>query len=158
MLNYLTPQRALSAILIVATATIAGAWIFQFAGFDPCHLCLLQRWAYYAVIPLSLVVLLLPETFAKPGLYLLALILAGSAIFGAYHAGVEWKFWPGPGTCSGDVSGGLPDLTKTVVACDEAALRIFGISLAGWNAVISILLAGIAFTGARNQGSSSVSQ
>ncbi len=158
MLNYLTPQRALSAILIVATATIAGAWIFQFAGFDPCHLCLLQRWAYYAVIPLSLVVLLLPETFAKPGLYLLALILAGSAIFGAYHAGVEWKFWPGPGTCSGDVSGGLPDLTKTVIACDEAALRIFGISLAGWNAVISILLAGIAFKGARNQGSSSVSQ
>jgi disulfide bond formation protein DsbB len=158
MLNYLTPQKALSTILIVATATIAGAWIFQFAGFDPCHLCLLQRWAYYAVIPLSLVVLLLPDTFAKPGLYLLALILAGSAIFGAYHAGVEWKFWPGPGTCSGDVSGGLPDLTKTVVACDEAALRIFGISLAGWNAVISIVLAAIAFTGARNQGSSSVSQ
>ena len=41
MLNYLTPQKALSTILIVATATIAGAWIFQFAGFDPCHLCLL---------------------------------------------------------------------------------------------------------------------
>jgi disulfide bond formation protein DsbB len=158
MLNHLTPKISSLAIFAGAAATIVGAWLFQFAGYDPCHLCLLQRWPYYAAIPLSLVLLALPGSMAKPGLYLLAIILAGSAIFGAYHAGVEWKFWPGPGTCSGDVSGGLPDLSKTVVACDEAALRIFGISLAGWNAVISILLAGIAFTGARNQGSSSVSQ
>jgi disulfide bond formation protein DsbB len=158
MLNYLTPRKSLLAIFAGATATIAGAWIFQFAGFDPCHLCLQQRWAYYAVIPLSLILFLLPGAFAKPGLYLLAIVLAGSAIFGAYHAGIEWKFWPGPETCSGEISGGLPDLTKTVVACNEAALRIFGISLAGWNAVISLLLAAIAVAGARNQGSSSVSQ
>ncbi len=158
MLNYLTPLKSLLAIFAGATATIAGAWIFQFAGFDPCHLCLQQRWAYYAVIPLSLILVLLPGAFAKPGLYFLAIILADSAIFGAYHAGVEWKFWPGPSTCSGEISDGLPDLTKTVVACNEAAFRIFGISLAGWNAVISLLLAAIAFAGARNQGSSSVSQ
>jgi disulfide bond formation protein DsbB len=84
--------------------------------------------------------------------------MLGSAIFGAYHAGVEWTWWPGPETCSGAISGGLPDLTKPVVACNEAAIRIVGISLAGWNAIISAVLAVIALAGARHQGSSSVSQ
>jgi disulfide bond formation protein DsbB len=95
---------------------------------------------------------------AKRGLYLLSVVMLGSAIFGAYHAGVEWTWWPGPETCSGAISGGLPDLTKPVVACNEAAIRIVGISLAGWNAIISAVLAVIALAGARHQGSSSVSQ
>ena len=100
---------------MVATATIAGAWIFQFAGYDPCHLCLLQRWAYYFAVPFSL--LLSVSAGANPkganrGLYLLSVVMLGSAIFGAYHAGVEWTWWPGPDTCSGAISGGLPDLTK----------------------------------------------
>lgn len=158
MLNDVTPGKALQLICLIATATIIGAWMFQFAGYDPCHLCLLQRWAYYAVIPLSLVLMFLPKTIAKPGFYLLALILVGSAVFGAYHAGVEWKFWEGPSTCSGEFSGSLPDLTKKVVACNEAALRILGISLAGWNAIISAALAVVAMLGIRNYGSSSVSQ
>ena len=161
MLEKLDPQKASLVIFAVAAATIAGAWMFQFAGYDPCHLCLLQRWAYYFAVPFSL--LLSVSAGANPrgarrGLYLLALVMLGSAIFGAYHAGVEWKWWPGPDTCSGDVSAGLPDLTKKVVACNEAAIRILGLSLAGWNAVISIALAGVALLGARHQGSSSVSQ
>jgi disulfide bond formation protein DsbB len=82
----------------------------------------------------------------------------GSAVFGAYHAGVEWKFWPGPDTCGGSLSGILPDLSKPVVACDAAAIRILGLSLAGWNAVISLAMAAVALVGARDQGSSSVSQ
>jgi disulfide bond formation protein DsbB len=161
MLEKLDPQKASLVILAVATATIAGAWIFQFAGYDPCHLCLLQRWAYYFAVPFSL--LLSVSAGANPkgarrGLYLLAVVMLGSAIFGTYHAGVEWKWWAGPETCSGDISGGLPDLTKPVVACNEAAIRIVGISLAGWNAIISAALAVIALAGARHQGSSSVSQ
>jgi len=161
MLEKLDPQKASLVILVVATATIAGAWIFQFAGYDPCHLCLLQRWAYYFAVPFSL--LLSVSSGANPmgakrGLYLLSLVMLGSAIFGAYHAGVEWKWWQGPETCSGAISGGLPDLTKPVVACNEAAIRIVGISLAGWNAIISAVLAAIALAGARHQGSSSVSQ
>ena len=161
MLEKLNQQKTSVVILAVATATIAGAWIFQFAGYDPCHLCLMQRWAYYFAIPFSL--LLSMASGANPkgvklGLYLLSIVMLGSAIFGAYHAGVEWKWWPGPDTCSGDISGGLPDLTKKVVACNEAAIRIFGLSLAGWNAVISMALAGVALLGARHHGSSSVSQ
>ena len=149
MLETITLQKSLLAILVVATATIAGAWIFQYAGYDPCHLCLMERWAYYATIALSLI-LLISKSNAKIGFYLLALIMLASAVFGIYHSGVEWKWWPGPDTCTGGGAlGGLPDLTKPVVMCDEAAIRILGLSLAGWNAVISFVLAIVALKGAR---------
>ena len=161
MLKKMDPQKASLAILAIATATLVGAWIFQIAGYDPCHLCLQQRWPYYFAIPFSLLLSVSAgknPRGARRGLYILAVVMLGSAIFGAYHAGVEWKWWEGPDTCSGAISGGLPDLTKAVVACNEAALRIVGISLAGWNAIISAVLAAVALAGARHQGSSSVSQ
>jgi disulfide bond formation protein DsbB len=149
MLEALTAQKSISLILAVSAATIAGAFAFQFAGYDPCHLCLMERWAYYAAIALSLV-LLITKSGMKQGLYFLALIMLASTIFGIYHAGVEWKWWPGPSACTGGAAlGGLPDLTKPVVMCDEAAFRIFGLSLAGWNAVISFLLAAVALRAAR---------
>jgi disulfide bond formation protein DsbB len=164
MLNNLGLQRAALLILAVAFATIAGAWIFEHFGYAPCDLCLKQRWAYYTAIPLALVVGLIAgnnQTLARAGLWTLALIWIGSMVFGIYHSGVEWKWWPGPDTCtgSGALSGGLlPDLSAPVVMCDQAALRIMGLSLAGWNAVISLALAMVAMAGARLQGSSSVSQ
>lgn len=158
MLDVMTPKKSLLFILSVAVATIAGAWIFQFSGYDPCHLCLMERWSYYAAIAISLL-LLATRSSAKSGLYLLAGIMLASAVFGIYHAGVEWKWWAGPSTCTGGGAlAGLPDLTKPVVMCDEAAIRIIGLSLAGWNAVISAVLAAVALLGARRQGSSSVSQ
>lgn len=161
MLSELSPRRAAFIIFIVALATILGAWLFQYFGYAPCPLCLKQRWAYYGAIPLALVAFLLADrnVAATRGiLYLLALIWIGSTIFGIYHSGVEWKWWPGPDTCGGDISGGLPDLSGPVIRCDEAAIRILGLSLAGWNAVISLALTVLAFLGARAQGSSSVSQ
>lgn len=162
MLKDLTPTRSALIIFGVALATILGAWIFEYAGYAPCPLCLEQRWAYYAAIPLALLVAVLadknPPT-AKYGFILLALIWTGSAIFGVYHSGVEWGWWPGPTTCAGDLSGGLPDLTNApVIRCDEAAIRILGLSLAGWNAIISLALAMLALRAARHHGSSSVSQ
>ena len=158
MLDLTTPKKSLLFILSVASATIAGAWIFQAAGYDPCHLCLMERWSYYAAIAISLLLLAIKSS-AKSGFYLLAGIMLASAVFGVYHAGVEWKWWAGPSTCTGGGAlAGLPDLTKPVVMCDEAAIRIIGLSLAGWNAVISAALAAVALLGARRQGSSSVSQ
>ncbi len=154
----LNPQRAAYLIFATGLVTIIGAWIFEYVGYLPCELCLKQRWAYYAAIPLALLI----ATYApsKPLLYLLALIWIASMIFGIYHSGVEWKFWAGPTTCTGDggISLGLPDLSKPVVMCDQPAIRIFGLSLAGWNAVISLALAYIALKTARHHGSSSVSQ
>ena len=164
MLNTLTPQRAALLIFLVAFATIAGAWIFEYYGYAPCELCLKQRWAYYAGVPLALIVALTAPRnmeIAKVGLAVLALLWLGSMVFGIYHSGVEWKWWPGPATCTAQAgfAGGLPDLSKPAVLCDIPAIRIFGLSLAGWNAVISLGLALVAFAGLRRvQGSSSVSQ
>jgi len=155
MLTHLTPQRAACIVFAATAATLIGAWIFEYYGYAPCELCLKQRWPYYAAIPLSLALALRGETnpsLARSGLYVLALIMLGSAIFGTYHAGVEWKWWAGPNTCSGDggLTGGLPDLTKPAVMCDEPAIRILGLSLAGWNAAISAVLAIVALKGARS--------
>ena len=163
MLMNLTPRRAAVLILAVALATILGAWVFEYAGYAPCELCLMQRWAYYAAIPLAvLVALMAPERpeLARAGLGLLAVIWLGSMVFGIYHSGVEWKWWLGPSTCGSQAgfSGGLPDLGKPVILCDTAAIRILGLSLAGWNAVISLALCLVALAGVKSQGSSSVSQ
>ncbi len=163
MLESLSLRQCAAAVLLIAFATIAGAWIFEYYGFSPCELCLKQRWAYYAAIPVALVIAVMAPTappLARIGLLLLGMLWLASMVFGIYHAGVEWKFWPGPTTCTGTggMTGGLPDLTKRVVMCDEAAIRILGLSLAGWNAVISLAAAILCFAGARSQGSSSVSQ
>jgi disulfide bond formation protein DsbB len=164
MLNSLTPRRAALLIFLVALATIAGAWVFEYYGYAPCELCLKQRWAYYAGVPLALIVAFIAPRHpgvVKAGLALLTVLWLSSMVFGIYHSGVEWKWWPGPATCTAQAgfTGGLPDLSKPAVLCDTPAIRIFGLSLAGWNAVISLGLALVAFAGLRRtQGSSSVSQ
>ncbi len=148
-------RNAAFAVFIVALLTIVGAWIFQWAGYSPCPLCLLQRWPYYAAIPLAALTFYAATrglAVARWGLALLALIMLGSGVFGIYHSGIEWGWWPGPTTCSGTISTDvlLPDLNNDpVITCEQAALRIFGLSLAGWNAVISLALAGLAWAGFR---------
>ncbi len=161
MLKLSTPRNASLLVGAVAAATIVGAWIFEFAGILPCELCLLQRWAYYIGVPLALVIAAWNPSWIKWALVVMALLWLASAAFGVYHAGVEWAWWQGPTSCSGDAAGlgdGLPDLSNPGVMCNEAAIRIFGLSLAGWNAVISAALAVVVLSAARNHGSSSVSQ
>ena len=161
VIDRLGPTEAALLVTAIALATILGAWGFEAAGYLPCELCLKQRWAYYFGIPLGLVVALIawrgPKSLRAPALALLALVFAGSAVFGAYHAGVEWKFWPGPTGCTGaltkadSMSDFMQQLKTTqVVRCDAVAIRIFGLSLAGWNAVISVVMTAIALVGMRN--------
>lgn len=152
----LTPLRAAAIVLAVAFATIAGAWVFEWAGYAPCDLCLKQRWAYYAGIPVALAAVLFawrgPVAITRGLLVLLAVIFFASAVFGVYHAGVEWGLWQGPTGCTGGVPQSVAstgDFMKQlqqvkVVRCDVVALRIFGLSLAGWNAIISLGMAGVA--------------
>ena len=159
MLHALTPLRAALAITLIASATIAGAWIFEAFGYLPCELCLKQRWAYYIGVPLAALTTLIAarsEKAARPLLWLLALVFIGSMIFGVYHAGVEWRFWEGPAACTGAATavGSMDDFMKQlqttqVVQCDKVAIRILGLSLAGWNAVISAAMAALAAIGAR---------
>jgi disulfide bond formation protein DsbB len=147
-------------VLVVASATIAGAWFFQLAlDILPCPMCLEQRYAYYAIIPLSALVALgaakgAPRPLLVAGLIMIALIAAANSVFGVYHAGVEWKFWQGPTDCTGPVvdfgkAGSLLDqLDKVkVIRCDEVQWRFLGVSLAGYNALISALMAAIAAWG-----------
>ena len=152
-----TPLNAALFVLVVSFATITGAWIFEWAGYAPCDLCLKQRWAYYTGVPLALLAVVAAffqqRGMAIPLLGLLGVVFVASAVFGAYHAGVEWKFWEGPAGCTGAMPQkalSMDDFRKQletvrVVRCDEVAIRIFGLSLAGWNAVISLVLAGVAF-------------
>lgn len=147
------------AILVIAVATIAGAWFFQLVlDIQPCPMCLEQRYAYYAIIPLSALVGISarrgsPRSVLLLGLVLLWLIALANAAFGAYHAGVEWSYWKGPTSCTGTPvnlgSGSLLDqLDKVkVVPCDVVQWRFLGISLAGYNALISLLMAAIAARG-----------
>lgn len=141
-----------SIVLFVAIAAILAALGFQYiGGYLPCELCYLQRWAYYAGIPLTFAALVLisadyPRVAALLLLAVSVAFLANSGI-GIYQAGAEWKFWPGPQSCSGEQaltsSAGnmLEALKRTqVVRCDEAQLRVFGLSFAGYNAILSFLL------------------
>jgi disulfide bond formation protein DsbB len=151
-------RAAAGLILLAALATIAGALVFEHVfGLAPCPLCLQQRYPYYAAMPIALATALVPRpAWARAGLVLLALVFLVSAGLGAYHAGVEWGWWPGPSDCAGapapapDAVGDfLSQLKQTrVVSCTEAAWRLLGLSLAGWNALISLTLAGVALAAA----------
>jgi disulfide bond formation protein DsbB len=146
--------------LFLAAATILAALGFEhLGGIPPCPLCLEERYAYYAGVPLLFLALILLSA-AQPRsaavLFLLvALAFLGNAALGTYHAGAEWRFWPGPASCTGaqdlaKSAGGLLDALSTtrVVRCDEAAWRFLGVSLAGWNAVVSLFISAMSLRAA----------
>jgi disulfide bond formation protein DsbB len=152
------PLPSVLTIALISTATIATAWAFElFGGYSPCPLCLQQRWPYYAAIPIALVLIALRRRSGQGlrlGLLLIALIMLAGAALAVYHVGIEWKWWPGPQACSvaTGLSGTLPDLTNArVVRCDEAPWRFLGLSFAGWNLVMSLLIAAIALNSARQK-------
>jgi disulfide bond formation protein DsbB len=141
------------AILAAAVATIGGALVFQHVfGLVPCELCLIQRNPYYVAMPLALAAALAPIRWTRIALLLLAAVFLVSAGLGIHHAGVEWGFWLGPSNCGGSagpapgtVGDFLNQLQSTrVVSCTEAAWRFLGLSLAGWNVLISLALAALA--------------
>jgi disulfide bond formation protein DsbB len=155
----ISPAKAAGAVAVAAAATILGAWFFQYViGLKPCPLCLEQRVPYYLAIVVAAAVAVVaakdaPPALVKLGFALLVLILLVSAGLGTYHAGIEWKFWPGPTECTGELgalNGGdlLSQIrTTSVVRCDEAAWRFLGLSLAGYNVLISLGLAAVAAAG-----------
>ena len=158
----LPPSQETRALLIAAAsiAILAAVWIFQGFGYAPCELCLTQRYAFYAAIPLALLTALARRPVgAWPGASRLRasrIVFVASAVLAAYHAGVEYHWWAGPTACTGGLTGSLDvnDLVNTlnsvkVVRCDEVQLRIAGLSLAGWNVVASIVLAAYAALAAR---------
>lgn len=140
-------------VLLLAAAAILTALAFEhLGGYRPCPLCLEQRYAYYASIPLLFAALVL-VTMEKPGaaaalFSLVALAFLANAGLAGYHAGVEWKYFAGPSDCAGtagpaanvnDLFSGLE--RETGVRCDEPALVVAGLSMAGWNVIVCLILA-----------------
>jgi len=154
---------AATVVALGGAATLIGAWIFQYGfGYPPCPLCLEQRIPYYVAIPLAAVVAIVaargaargaPRWVVTGGLAVLALAMLIGAALAVYHAGVEWKWWAGPQDCSGPLdplgSGNLLRQLQSIniVRCDEAPWRFLGLSLAGYNALISLALAAVAAWG-----------
>jgi disulfide bond formation protein DsbB len=142
-----------AVVLFGAAAVILAALGFEhLGGYLPCPLCLQQRYAYYVGIPLTFLALVFMSSGqARWGQLLFALVAVGfftNTGLGIYQAGAEWKFWPGPNSCGtlqaigGAGRGVLETLgTTKVIRCDEAQWRLAGLSFAGWNAVVSLLLA-----------------
>ena len=151
---------------LVAAATIVTVWALDHAGYVPCELCLAERNPYYIAVPLALLTAgcARGETLrvAQGGFVLLGILFLGGAGLAAYHAGVEWQVWAGPTGCSGPTGspGSVADFlqqlkTVKVVRCDAPALVVAGLSLAGWNVLMSLLLCALAVQGARITGRAS---
>jgi len=145
------------AIFVISAATLAGAWYFQLVvGLPPCPLCLEERIPYHVVIPLSLLLAIAaaaraPEKLVTVGFVAIAVAALANVVLGTYHAGVEWHWWAGPTDCTGPLTdlhagGSLLNSLQSIhiVRCDGAAWRFLGISLAGYNTLISLLLAAVA--------------
>lgn len=172
----LSARLAALCAFVLGLAAILGALAFQYVGgLYPCELCLVQRWPYYVGLPALALVLLLWKKLTAPVKGALmagaAALFGWGALMGVYHAGVEWDWFEGPQACSGvgDAAISLDSLldlsNAQVVACDAIQWEAFGVSLAGFNALISaaitvLLVAGIVrlWRENRGQGSSSISQ
>ncbi len=129
----------------VALACLAAAHASEvFLGLRPCELCLAQRQVYWAIaaaaVLLAALVRLRPGAGA-PALAGLGLLFFGEAALAGYHAGVEWRFWPGPARCTAaaaDMQALLSGKTEKIVQCNVAAIRVLGLSMAGWNALLAL--------------------
>jgi disulfide bond formation protein DsbB len=150
-------KKAVLAALLLGLASISAAWASQlWGGLVPCDLCWGQRVPYYWGLPVLAFVLVLwnrlPLTVWYIAIAIAAAIFAWGVYLGGYHAGVEYAWWPGPTHCTGLGEGGLTfeDVQNfggpRVVPCDKVQFQLMGISLAGFNALISagiVVLLGI---------------
>ena len=156
------PVAAAAIVAVIGALTIGGFLFFEYVlGYPPCPLCLDQRNAFYVGVPLAALLWLGANHGASSkvmiaGFAVIAAVMLWNAGLSAYHAGVEWKFWPGPADCSGPINslGSASDMLKKlqdirIVRCDEAAWRFLGVSLAGYDVLVSLFLAAIAAWGVK---------
>jgi disulfide bond formation protein DsbB len=129
-------------------AMLLAAFAFQhLGGLPPCKMCIWQRWPHGLAVVAGVLAL---AVAARPFAVLGMLAALTTAVIGFYHAGVEQGFWEGPATCTSGPVGGLSAedlmeqiMTAPLVRCDEIPWDLFGISMAGWNGLVSLVLAGL---------------
>ena len=145
-------------VLAACVFMLGTAHAFEtFGKLAPCLLCLKQREVYWVTGTIALIAVVLSRTawadrVRKPLILLLGVGFLYGAGVAAYHAGAEWKWWPGPAACAGGGSVAADDLVAllkgakiTAPSCDKAVWVFAGLSMAGWNAVISLGLAVASF-------------
>ncbi|KKJ77818.1 disulfide bond formation protein [Kiloniella litopenaei] len=151
--NITSGWMALIAILSSA-AVLAAALAFQYiGGLYPCVLCMYQRWAYVVAAAFALLAWIFRKkpALAKITLGASSLSFFASAVIAGFHVGVEKRWWEGTSECQGaalDLSASIEDLTsqlmdQPIVRCDVVPWDLFGISMAGYNIIISLVLTGI---------------
>ena len=132
--------------LLVPVAALAAAFGSQYLGhLVPCEMCWWQRYAHLAALPFALAAWFAGAARGRPLVWLAALAIAVSGAIGFYHAGVELGIFPGFTQCTAQVAAGgsADDLLKAImdapmVRCDQVQWSLFGISMAGWNAILSL--------------------
>jgi disulfide bond formation protein DsbB len=139
----------------VSLALIAGALLFQYAwAYPPCEICHWQRWPHIASAVLGLgggamlALKVFPARAARTFAWLVVVALVIAGALGVYHAGIEYGWWEGPAACTGTgftPGSGAGFDAFHFVRCDEAAWTFLGVSLAGYNAIISFVVAAVCF-------------
>ena len=135
------------SFLISSLMLISAFYLEYFHGALPCDLCITQRWFHVSIIAYSLIIIfILNKTSISKKLILFsgAILWLSSSLAGLYHFGIEMNFWTGPDGCSSNIDFSKDTLTylmnKSPIKCDEVMFEIFGLSLAGWNAVASFFM------------------
>ena len=140
-----------AAVLAASIAVLGAALLSQYwGGLAPCELCLLQRWAWAAAIAISLISIISGSRPALPWVaLLLSVVFAISCGLAFYHVGVEKHWFAGPEACTGAATAAdtvealrARILRQMPVRCDEPAWSLWGISMAGWNLLASVMMAG----------------
>ncbi|MGJ4858575.1 disulfide bond formation protein B [Labrys sp. KB_33_2] len=163
----LSSRSALAAGLIGLVVIVSALVLQHGFGYAPCPLCLEQRWPYYVGVPIAFILAFIGDRLSAKvmvvALLLLAALFAYGCGLGIYQAGAEWNYWLGPANCAaGNIGsnpanvGGLLDAidTSTVVSCTNPSLRIAGLSLAGWNAIVMAVMVLITLKGAASAAKS----
>ena len=133
--------------LLVPAALLAGAWGFQLiGGLIPCEMCHWQRWPHYAAVAVAAVAFAARGNARVALVALAALLIVASGVIGVLHVGVEHHWWNGftactaPPTLTGATAAERLDalFRQPVIRCDAPAWSLFGVSMAGFNALISL--------------------
>lgn len=128
-------------IIIIAVLTIIIVQTLEFLGYAPCHLCLKGRYVWYAII-IFIPAILYPKTQTIT-LKIITLALITNTAFSIYHAGGEYNLWQLTQACQTATSLNFNDILNAPIPCHKPALTILGISLAGYNALLSLAMASL---------------
>ena len=135
------------SFVISSLMLLSAFYLEYFHGALPCDLCITQRWFHGAIIAYSFIIILIIKKIFISKKHLIlggAILWFSSSLAGLYHFGIEMNFWTGPDGCSSNIDFSKDTLTyllnKSLIKCNEVMFEIFGLSLAGWNAVASFII------------------